>query len=89
MTTDTVNTAAKYIIALVAVIGCFILIYSGHDAVSGNVQEWAILTLIIGWLIRDSAANASTANVSKIIAATTGGAAAPGTATATDTVSLG
>ncbi len=67
---DIVNAAAKYVIALVVVIACFYVI-SVSAGGSDNTQPWSVVTLIVGWLIRDSAANASTANVAKIAASVT------------------
>ncbi len=63
---ELIDTVAKYAIALVVVIGCLILIYTGQG---DPVQPWTILGLIIGWIIRDSAGNTSAANLAKAQAA--------------------
>lgn len=71
---DLLNAAAKYVIALVIIIGCFYLIASSQpNPVTGvlpdNTQPWSIIALVTGWLIRDSAGNAAAANVATIAAA--------------------
>jgi hypothetical protein len=58
---DGIDSFAKYVIATVIVIGCFILIYQGRG---GDVTlPWAQIALVTGWLIRDSAGNSATANL--------------------------
>lgn len=63
---ETIDSVAKYVIALVVVIGCLILIYSSRG---DPVQPWTIMGLIIGWIIRDSAGNTSSANLARVAAA--------------------
>lgn len=65
---DTIDTGAKYIIALAVIVGCFALIYTGQTG-GDNTQPWSVITLIVGWLIRDSAGNSAAKNVERIAAA--------------------
>lgn len=71
MKLEYVNAAAKYIIALTVILGCFYLIATSVPLPSGaaadNTQPWSIITLIVGWLIRDSAGNSATANAVRTI----------------------
>jgi hypothetical protein len=68
MRTETIQTAAKYLIALVVIGGCFLIIYqAAPDA--DLTQPWTIIGLIVGWIIRDSAGNDATSNVARIAAA--------------------
>lgn len=60
MSTELLNAAAKYIIALAVVGGCFAIILTTSAA--DNTQPWSVITLIVGWLIRDSAGNSATSN---------------------------
>ena len=76
---DVVNALAKYVIALVVVVGCLFQIHTGPTG-TDETQAWALIALIVGWLIRDSAGNSATANAAKIVSA---GAPAPGTTTTT------
>ena len=69
MTTELLNAFAKYVIALAIIVGCFVLIYQGKG---DQTQPWALMGLIVGWIVRDSAGNQATANVAKIAAATGG-----------------
>jgi hypothetical protein len=72
--TDTLETAAKYAIALTVIIGCFVLIYQSRG---DQVQPWTVIGLVVGWIIRDSAGNSSAQNVARIASSqptvTTGG----------------
>jgi hypothetical protein len=71
---DVIDTGAKYVIALVVVIGCLILVYQGRG---DQTQPWTIMGLVIGWIIRDSAGASATRNATDIAASqptvTTGG----------------
>jgi hypothetical protein len=71
---DVLNNAAKYIIALALIGGCFVLIYQGKG---DQTQPWTVIGLIAGWIIRDSAGNSAASNVATIAASqptvTTGG----------------
>jgi hypothetical protein len=62
---EMIDTAAKYVIALVVVVGCLVLIYQSRG---DPVQPWTIMGLIIGWIIRDSAGNSSSANLARLAA---------------------
>jgi hypothetical protein len=66
----------KYIIAGGVVAGCFYVIATSPIG-SDNTQPWSVITLIVGWLIRDSAGNSAAANIATIAASqptvTTGG----------------
>jgi hypothetical protein len=63
---ENIDTIAKYLIAGIVVIGCLILIYQGRG---DQTQPWTILGLVIGWIIRDSAGNSSSANLARVAAA--------------------
>lgn len=60
---ELVQVAAKYIIALIVILGCLVLIYQGRG---DQVQPWTVIGLVVGWIIRDSAGNAATANMERI-----------------------
>jgi hypothetical protein len=65
------------------VVGCLVLIYTGKG---DPVQPWTIMGLIIGWIIRDSAGNTSSANLARVAAAqptVTTSAGPPATTTVT------
>lgn len=62
---ESIDTIAKYAIALVVVVGCLVLIYMGRG---DQTQPWTILGLVIGWIIRDSAGNTSSANLARVAA---------------------
>jgi len=64
---DTVDAAAKYVIAGVVILGCFVLLYQARGG--DPTLPWATITLIVGWLIRDSAGNSATGQVLRIQAA--------------------
>lgn len=70
---EIVDTGAKYVIALVVIIGCFYLIATAQP-IEGRppelTQPWSVITLIVGWLIRDSAGNSAASNAATIAAAT-------------------
>ena len=63
---ENIDTFAKYLIAGIVVIGCLILIYQSRG---DPVQPWTILGLVIGWIIRDSSGNSSSANLARVAAA--------------------
>jgi len=67
MARDLVDSLAKYVIAFTVVIGCFYQIHTG--AATDLTQAWAMLALIVGWLIRDTAGNSATANLVRAQAA--------------------
>lgn len=67
MTTDLLQGIGKYLIAGGVVGGCFYVIAtSGGDL----TQPWSVVTLIVGWLIRDSAGNSAASNAATIAQAT-------------------
>ena len=70
MTSDTLQTLGKYLIALVALIGCFVLIYTA-PAGANPAEDWTVIGLIVGWIVRDSAGQQATSNAVKTIAAAT------------------
>ena len=76
MVTDTIQTVAKYLIALTVIAGCFLIIYQA-PLEADLTQPWTIIGLIVGWIIRDSAANSATSDMQRIASAqptiTTGG----------------
>lgn len=69
---ETVNSIAKYVIALTVIVGCFTLIYQGKG---DQVQPWTVIGLVVGWIIRDSSGSSATTNAVKTIQATQGTAA--------------
>jgi hypothetical protein len=66
VSTDTIQTLGKYLIAAIVLAGCFVLLYTG-DAT--NTQPWTVIGLIVGWIVRDSAGQQATTNAVKTIAA--------------------
>lgn len=72
-----VDVLAKYLIALTVIVGCFFLIATSVPIVQSggavippdNTQPWSAITLIVGWLIRDSAGNSAASNAATIAAA--------------------
>jgi hypothetical protein len=62
---ELIDTGAKYAIALVVIVGCFVLIYQGKG---DQVQPWTVIGLVVGWIIRDSAGNSSSANLARLAA---------------------
>jgi hypothetical protein len=74
MTRELTDSIFKYAIALVVIVGCFVLIYTGKG---DQVQPWTVIGLVVGWIIRDSAGNSSSANLARVAASqptvTTGG----------------
>lgn len=70
MNTDLISTIGKYLIALVALVGCFLLIYTA-PAGSNPAEDWTVVGLIVGWIVRDSAGQSATVNAVKTIAAAT------------------
>jgi hypothetical protein len=66
MSRETVDSVFKYAIALVVIVGCFVLIYQGKG---DQVQPWTVIGLVVGWIIRDSAGNSSSANLARLAAA--------------------
>lgn len=74
---------AKLLIAGSIVLGAFWLIAT--NPTGDNTQPWSVISLIVGWLIRDSAGTAATNSVLKVQAAqpTTTLSVPPATATVT------
>jgi len=66
VTKELIDTIAKYVIATMVLVGCFVLIYQSRG---DDVQAWTVAGLIVGWIVRDSAGNAASANTAKIAAA--------------------
>ena len=81
MTSDTLQTIGKYLIALVALIGCFVLIYTAA-AGANQSEDWTVIGLIVGWIVRDSAGTSATSNAVKTIAAASPNPPSPGGPTA-------
>jgi ABC-type uncharacterized transport system permease subunit len=69
MTSDTIQTVGKYLIAVAVILGCFVLLYTGKSA---DTQPWTVIGLIVGWIVRDSAGTSATTNAVRTIAATKG-----------------
>lgn len=84
---DKVDTVAKYLIAGIVIVGCFILIFTGRG---DQVQPWTVMGIIVGWIVRDSAGNAAVSAVERInasqptVTATSGPPATVTTAAASD-----
>ena len=70
MANDTVQTIGKYVIALTALIGCFVLI-AGAPVEANVSQNWAIVGLIVGWIVTDNATKSGANSAAKAIAAST------------------
>ena len=68
MTTDTLQTIGKYLIAVAVIVGCFVLLYTARAT---DTQPWTVIGLIVGWIVRDSAGQQATSNAVKTIAAAT------------------
>jgi hypothetical protein len=60
---EAIQTGAKYLIALVVIVGAFLLIYQGRG---DQVQPWTVIGLIVGWIIRDSAGESATGLVERV-----------------------
>ena len=72
MNTALLQGIGKYILAAGVVAGCFYVIATAvpvGDVKPDLTQPWSVITLIVGWLIRDSAGNSAAANVATIAAA--------------------
>ncbi len=70
MTSDAIQTLAKYVVAVAVIVGCFVLLYT---AKATDTQPWTVIGLIVGWIVRDSAGQAATTNAVKTIQAAQGG----------------
>lgn len=57
------ESAAKYLIAGIIIVGCFILIFTGRG---DQVQPWTVMGIIVGWIVRDSAGTAAAQNVERM-----------------------
>jgi hypothetical protein len=69
MVTDlNVRTVGMYLLGLIIIAGCFYLIASA-PADREPIQEWATITLIVGYLIRDAGGAAGTRAAERITAA--------------------
>jgi hypothetical protein len=60
---DLVRTLATYAIAVLILLGAFVLIYTAKGDPS---QSWLVVGAIVGYIFRDSAGAQATANVSRI-----------------------
>jgi hypothetical protein len=70
MTKELIDTIAKYLVAIIVVGSCMYIISTAPPE-ADLTQPWSIITLIVGWLIRDSAGNTASANSARIVAAST------------------
>ena len=68
MNVDIVQTIGKYVLALTAIVGCFVLI-AVAPAGSNTSQNWAIVGLIVGWIVTDNATKSGANSAAKAIAA--------------------
>jgi hypothetical protein len=71
VTTDTLQTVGKYVIALAVLVGCFYLIATAAAGADMS-QAWTVIGLIVGWIVRDSAGQQATTNAVKTITAANG-----------------
>lgn len=69
MTSEMVQTAGKYAIAVLTLAGCFLLLYTGSAT---DTQPWTVIGLIVGWIVRDSAGQSAASNATKVISASQG-----------------
>lgn len=66
MNTDLVNAIGKWAIVVLILAGSFVLLYQGKG---DGLQPWSAISLIVGWVIRDSAGSSATTNAVKTIVA--------------------
>lgn len=67
MSSDTLQTIGKYVIAVAVIVGAFVLIYQQRG---DSGQAWLAIGTVTGWIVRDSAGQSATTNAVKTIAAT-------------------
>lgn len=80
-----IDSVAKYMIAGIVILGCFVLIFTGRG---DQVQPWTVMGIIVGWIVRDSAGNAAVNAVERINASQptlTASSGPPATVTSTAT----
>lgn len=70
VSSDTLQTLGKYLIALVILGGCFFLINSSGPTVDHSPYV-GLIGLIAGWIVRDSSGASATSNAIKTVAAAT------------------
>lgn len=68
MNTDLISVIGKYLVALVALVGCLLLVYTA-PAGTNVAEDFTVIGLIVGWIVRDSAGQSATVNAVKTIAA--------------------
>lgn len=66
MSTDTIRTAATYLIAILILAGAFALIYTARG---DSGQAWLAIGAVLGYVFRDAGGAAATRNVERIAAA--------------------
>ncbi len=69
MTSDTIQAIAKYVVAVVVLIGAFAIIGIDTPQHLDATAPWGVIGLIVGWIVRDSAGQSATSNAVKITAA--------------------
>ncbi len=66
MTSDTLKTAATYVIAALILIGAFVLIY---QAKGDPAQAWLVIGAIVGYVFRDAGGASAAGQILRIQAA--------------------
>lgn len=66
MPRETIDTIAKWLVVLLTMSACFYLLAVVPTV--DPIQPWTIIGLVIGWIIRDSAGNTSSANLARVAA---------------------
>lgn len=66
MPRETIDTVAKWIVVVITMAACFYLLAAVPTV--DPIQPWTIIGLVIGWIIRDSAGNTSSANLARVAA---------------------
>lgn len=66
MPRETIDTVAKWLVVLLTMGACFYLLAAVPTV--DPIQPWTIIGLVIGWIIRDSAGNTSSANLARVAA---------------------
>jgi hypothetical protein len=68
MNTDLISVIGKYLVALVALVGCLLLVSTAPSG-TNTAEDFTVIGLIVGWIVRDSAGQSATVNAVKTIAA--------------------
>lgn len=68
MSTDTIQSIGKYIIATLVIVAAFVLIYTAKGDPS---SAYGLIGIIVGWVVRDSSGASATSNALALTAAAT------------------